>query len=73
MGFIANKGHTHDESLLRFNHNLQATLGASGSNECKGGWLMDGVTKECTKLPTFYYNANKRVTYNIWSSSKPNT
>ncbi len=73
MGFIVNKGHTHDEGMLRFNPNLQATLGASGSNECKGGQLMDGVTKECTTLLTFYCNANKCATYNIWSSSKPNT
>jgi len=41
MVFIANKGHTHDEGILRFNPSLQATLGVGGSNECKGGWLMD--------------------------------
>jgi len=66
MGFIANKGHTHDESLLRFNPNLQTILGTSGSNECKGGWLMDGETKECTTLATLCFNANKHATYTVW-------
>jgi hypothetical protein len=73
MVFIANKGHTHNEGMLRFNPNLWTTLGTSGSNECKRGQLMDGVTKECTTLPTFCCNANKHATYNIWSPFKPNT
>jgi hypothetical protein len=66
------KGHTHDEGLLRFNPSLRATLGAGGSNECEGGQLMDGVTKECTTLPTFCCNLDKRITYNVWSPSRLN-
>jgi hypothetical protein len=41
MVFIANKGHTHDEGILRFIPSLRATLGSGGSNECKRGQLMD--------------------------------
>jgi len=73
MVFIANKGHTHDEGLLKFNPNLRATLGVGGFYECKGGWLMDGVTKKCTTLLTFCCNADKHATYNVLSPSKPNT
>jgi hypothetical protein len=73
MVSIANKGHIHDERLLRFNPSLQATLGVGGSNECKGGQLINGVIKECTTLPTFNCNADKYTTYNVCSPSRPNT
>jgi hypothetical protein len=34
---------------------------------------MDGVTKECTTLPTFCCNANKHAIYNVSSPFMPNT
>ncbi len=73
LGFFANMGCTHKESLLKFKPSLCATLKVGDSNECEGGGFMDGVTTLCTTLPTFFSNANKCVTYNVLSPAKPNT
>jgi len=65
-------GHIYEESLLRFKPRLCATLGASGSTKCGGGF-MARVTTWCTTLPTFCSNANKCATYKVLSPTKPNT
>jgi hypothetical protein len=51
--------------MLRFKPNLCATLGVGGSNECEGGMFMDGLTIECTTMPTFCFIVDKCVAYNL--------
>jgi hypothetical protein len=51
--------------MLKFKPILHDTLGVGGSNECEGGRFMDGLTLECTTLPTFCFIADKCVAYNL--------
>lgn len=72
MVFIISKGGNHNDSLLWFKLSLCTTLRIGGSIECKEGWLMDGVTIECTIVLIVFCNVDKCITYNVWSPFKPN-